>query len=81
MNQSINQSINQYVFNVLGGNWDPTDKKPHSQPAFTTVTNCLSTAGMAQGFIGYWEQNLLETELNENRRIMQLAQQCPDQCL
>ena len=23
--QSINQSIN--VFNVLGGNWDPTDKK------------------------------------------------------
>ena len=36
---------------------------------------------MAQGFIGYWEQNLLETELNENRRIMQLAQQCPDQCL
>ena len=22
-----NQSINQYVFDVLGGNWDPTDKK------------------------------------------------------
>ena len=25
VNQSINQSIN--IFNVLGGNWDPTDKK------------------------------------------------------
>ena len=24
---SVNQSINKYVFNVLGGNWDPTDKK------------------------------------------------------
>ncbi len=24
-NQSINQSIN--IFNVLGGNWDPTDKR------------------------------------------------------
>jgi hypothetical protein len=29
--QSINQSIN--VFNVLGGNWDPTDKK------FSSVTS------------------------------------------
>ena len=25
LKQSINQSIN--IFNVLGGNWDPTDKK------------------------------------------------------
>ena len=39
------------------------------------VTSCLSKAGMAQGFRGYWEQKLLESELNENRRIMQLAQQ------
>ena len=27
VNQSINQSLNKYIFNVLGGNWDPTDKK------------------------------------------------------
>jgi len=23
----MTQSINQYILNVLGGNWDPTDKK------------------------------------------------------
>ena len=30
--QSINQSIN--IFHVLGGNWDPTDKK------FSSVNSC-----------------------------------------
>jgi len=27
LRQVYNQSIHQYVFNVLGANWDPTDKK------------------------------------------------------
>ena len=26
----VNQPINQSIFNVLGGNWDPTDKKSSS---------------------------------------------------
>ena len=35
IHQSINQSIN--VFNALGGNWDPTDKK------FTSVNSQVCT--------------------------------------
>ena len=34
LRQVYNQSIHQYVFNVLGGNWDQTDKKVSSVNAY-----------------------------------------------